>query len=485
MVAPLALLLCLAGILFLFYMDRGNLVRHSMALWLPVLWFILAGSRPVSDWIGMSAPTTASSDIDGSPIDAAIFGAILAIAIIVLVIRGRKTRPYLLVLGPLIAYFTFCLLSVMWSSVPVPALKRWTKDVGDVVMALVICTDPEPVDALRRFFSRAGFILLPLSVVLIRYTDLGRAWDQHGVMMSVGVTTHKNILGLISFLISLGALWNFRWLLMNRIEPRRRRRLLAEGILLACGICLLCIGHSSTSIACFLLGGTLMLVTHARTITRRPSRVHWLCLGIILAGGAALVFGGSGEVAHALDRGSTFTGRTDIWSALWPAVSNPIVGAGFDSFWDSSNVLIFQHNLTLLHWDPRVLDGLNEAHNGYIEIYLNLGWVGLCLIALILISGYWQATNAIRCNRELGSLALSFIITGSIYSITEAGFRTLNPMWIFILLAVVIANGTNARLFAHVTIPRKRSIGFSGIGQQYETDQEPATAVQRAAWHEM
>ncbi len=37
----------------------------------------------------------------------------------------------------------------------------------------------------------------------------------------------------------------------------------------------------------------------------------------------------------------------------------------------------------------------NEAHNGYIEVYLNLGWLGLGLIALILGQGYRRAVRAL------------------------------------------------------------------------------------------
>ena len=49
---------------------------------------------------------------------------------------------------------------------------------------------------------------------------------------------------------------------------------------------------------------------------------------------------------------------------------------------------------------------LNEAHNGYIEIYLNLGWVGVCLLAIILISGYRRAVSAFRGNSAVGSLVV-------------------------------------------------------------------------------
>ncbi len=59
-----------------------------------------------------------------------------------------------------------------------------------------------------------------------------------------------------------------------------------------------------------------------------------------------------------------------------PAVPNAIVGAGFESFWISPSVQNFWRKL-VGWWHP---EGLNEAHDGYIEVYLNLGWIGVCLI---------------------------------------------------------------------------------------------------------
>jgi exopolysaccharide production protein ExoQ len=447
--AQLAILLCFVGVLVLFYLDRERSVRTSRALWVPVIWIAVVGSRPVSDWLGIigviAPPDTPSTNLEGSPMDAAIYGALTAIGIAVLIARREKTGRYLAVIAPIIAYSIYCLMSVMWSPVPVPAIKRWTKDVGDMVMVLIIATDPRPLAALRRLYSRIGFLLFPLSVVLIRYTTVGRRWNNDGLLMITGVSDDKNMFGLIVFVISLGAFWNFRRLLMNKGEPHRSRRLVAEGTLLVFGLALLDMAHSSTSRACFALGSGLILTTHLRAIRCRPSRMHSVCLALVLAGALILVFGGQGNVAHALGRESSFSGRTDIWAALIPAVTNPMIGVGFESFWNSPNVLIFQRGLARIHWYHPEL--LNEAHNGYLEVYLNLGWIGVGLILLILTTGYSRACKVVRRDRELGGLTLAYIITGAVYSITEAGFRIMDPMWIFILLAVVVASGANARLF--------------------------------------
>jgi exopolysaccharide production protein ExoQ len=442
--APLALLICSIGVVGLFYLDRDKSARTSKALWLPVIWIWIAGSRAVSLWLGVDGGSAGNlaSTLDGSPLDAAVFEALLAAGIIVSFLRRDRTITLLKASGPVLIYFFYCMLSTLWSPFHGPAFKRWIKDVGDLVMVLIIVTDAHPIAAIRRLYSRVGFILLPFSVVLIRYTDLGRAYDPSGGPENVGVTTNKNALGLIVFLVSLGALWNIRALLKDKKAPNRTRHLVAQGTLLTFGIVLLQMAHCATAVACFVLGGGLMLASGLRAIRSRPSRIHMLCLGVLLAGGLTLLFGGESVVTGALGRQSNLTGRTDIWKASIAAADNPIFGTGFESFWNANATKVA---LGLRgYWQ---IYNLVSAHNGYIEVYLDLGWLGLGLIAFILISGYLRACTAFKRDREFGSLILTYIITAAFYSITETGFRLMAPSWIFLLFAVVSANGVTAGLF--------------------------------------
>ena len=122
----------------------------------------------------------------------------------------------------------------------------------------------------------------------------------------------------------------------------------------------------------------------------------------------------------------------------------PAIGTGFESFWISPNVQKVSRGL-IGWWAP---EGLNEAHNGYIEIYLNLGWIGLCFIALILITGYRRAVKAFGRDPESAGLMLAYIVTATFYSLTEAGFRFLAPMWLFLLLAVISSSGILAGFYS-------------------------------------
>ena len=399
-----------------------------MALWVPVIWLLIIASRSVSVWLGLVSTNTPQSLLEGSPVDEFVLGSLLTAGIIVLIRRNRRTRVLFTKNWPILFYFFYCLVSILWSDFPGVAFRRWIKAVGDVVMVLVVVTDAKPLVALRRFLSRTSFILLPTSLLLIKYFgDLGRAYDPYGHQTITGVTTNKNILGVVTFVLSLGAMWRVLTLLRGKDQPNRSRHLLAQGTLLGIGIVLLLMADSVTSTTCFVLGSGLMVANDLHVLRRGPTSMHMLVFGLLMTG-VAVFLGGENAVVHAMGRQSDLTGRTAIWDAVIPMSPNLMLGAGFESFWLGSRLDRMWHAFPV--FQP------NEAHNGYIEIYLNLGWVGLGLIGMILVTGYQHAAGLFRHDPATGSLMVAYIVAAAIYSISEAGFRSLNPMWVFLLLAI-------------------------------------------------
>src|SRR5262249_25006416 len=148
--------------------------------------------------------------------------------------------------------------------------------------------------------------------------------------------------------------------LVNKEAPNRGRRLVAQATLLAFGIALFGMADSATSIACFILGGGLIVLTNHPAIRSRPGRVHAVCAIIILTGAIMFLFGGDAAVVHGLGRKPNLTGRRKIWAAVIPAAPNSIVGAGFESFWIGSDVVKMRNTMSLLGWYHP--ENLNEAH---------------------------------------------------------------------------------------------------------------------------
>jgi O-antigen ligase len=417
-------------ILALFWLDRDREARISKALWIPALWLLINGSRPVSLWLQIG-PTIDSPEkyLEGSPVDALVYGTLLAAGLIVLVRRGRQVGLLLRANGPILLFFFYCALSTLWSDYPFVAFKRWTKAVGDVVMVLVLLTDPDRLSALKRVLARAGFVLVPLSVLLIKYyPDLGRSYNPWTwVPVYSGVTTTKNGLGMICLVYGLACLWCFLSAYRGQKGRERARRLIAHGIILAMAFWLLWMSNSMTSISCFIMAGGLMAMTSLIRFARKPLIVHLLVAALVSVTFSALFLGAGGGALETMGRDSSLTGRTDIWSIVLSVARNPFLGTGFESFWLGDRLQSVWNGFGL---------HIQEAHNGYLEVYLNGGWVGVAMLAIIIMTGYRNIIRALRENQDASCLKLGLFVAGVLYSFTEAGFRMLSPIWLAFLLAV-------------------------------------------------
>jgi hypothetical protein len=82
----------IAVILAVFYLDHNKEARTSKALWIPVTWLMINGSRPVSMWF-QSGPTLGDEYANGSPLDAAIFGALVIAGVATLGTRWKQLGP--------------------------------------------------------------------------------------------------------------------------------------------------------------------------------------------------------------------------------------------------------------------------------------------------------------------------------------------------------------------------------------------------------
>jgi O-antigen ligase len=432
------------GILGLFALDHNPKQRTSKALWIPALWVFIAASRSASQWLsslgsGGAVPSLESTDqfLEGSPIDRFILTGLLVVGLIALVRRGTKVLTLLGANVPICLFFFYCGVSILWSDFPDVAFKRWTKALGDLVMVLLVLTDLDPSAAVKRLLSRVGFVLVPLSVLFIKYyPDLGRGyrpwiWTPY----YTGVTTNKNELGYLCLVFGLGTLWRFleAW----RDRHSRVRRLIAHGVVLAMVLWLFWMANSMTSFSCFLMASVLMAQSNFRVLAGRAWVVHVL-VGAILAVSVSTLFLDLGSgLLETMGRDPTLTGRTEIWHRVFGMMNNPLFGTGFSSFWLGKRL---ETMWSLYWWHPR------EAHDGYVEVYLNLGWVGVVLLTGVLVTGYRNAIAAFHRDLETGRLRVAYFVVAVAYNFTESAFGTMNLVWIFCLLAIVAVPGGWVRI---------------------------------------
>jgi O-antigen ligase len=104
---------------------------------------------------------------------------------------------------------------------------------------------------------------------------------------------------------------------------------------------------------------------------------------------------------------------------------DPIIGAGYESFWLGQRLV----DIT------RINGGINQAHNGYIEVYLNLGLVGIAALACIIVTGYRKIVAAFRVDTQLSMFRIAYFVMAVVYNFTEGAFKMMSPVWVAFLLA--------------------------------------------------
>jgi len=369
--------------------------------------------------------------MDGSPLDRAVFVGLEAAALIVLSRRSRLVGKTLRANGPILLFFLYCGLSILWSDFPAVAFKRWTKALGDLMMVLIILSDRDPLMAIKRILTRITYVLIPLSVLFIKYYPaLGTRYGPWGgKAANTGVTTNKNILGAVCLCLGLGALWRFLAACRSGREVSgRTRQMLAQGIVLAMVLWLFKTANSMTSLTSFLMAGVLLVAANLRWVIRRPVVVPLLILSMLAVSATVVFLGANPDALKAMGRDPTLTDRTEVWGVLLAQAQSPLLGTGFESYWLGPRLARIW---SIYWWRP------NEAHNGYLEIYLNLGWVGLILLLVVIVGGYRTVFEAWRKNDPTGSFWLALFYVGLVYNFTEAAYFRMNaPAWIFILVAI-------------------------------------------------
>jgi exopolysaccharide production protein ExoQ len=430
-----ATLICIFGIGYLFWMDRGKNDDVSRSVWIPLIWMLLSGSRYASQWLSLgSADGIGGTELysEGSPLDRGLFMCLILAGIWVLGMR-RLYWPELFKRNAWIwLFFFYAAISIFWSDDPFLSFKRWVKGGGNLVMALVIATERRPYEALAFILRRLGFLLIPLSVLFIRfYPDIGRSYHM-GSPMFTGVCFQKNSLGQLLVIMGTYFCWEFLLRRSNSAGPKKPLHPTVFPIMFLMIAWLLYMAHSATAIVCTGIGVGFLLFCRLPIMVRNPQRM--LGYGLFAAVFFVtidILFDVKGHVIRMLGRESNLTDRTPVWNMVIDIMDNPLIGVGYESFWSGSRL----REIWTLMGDSS--GGIIQAHNGYIEVYLNLGILGLALLVGGIICGILKVQKQLKTEYEYAALKLSFILVVVINNYTEATYKPVSYYFVLLLVAIL------------------------------------------------
>jgi O-antigen ligase len=428
----LALYAALGFAFYLFRKDAKENPSASVALWIPALWLGILGSRPFSLWVGGGITVETPEDyLEGSPVDRAFYLVLIIIAFLVLMQRNVDWQAVLRRNRWFIAYIAYCGISVLWSDYTLVGFKRWVKDVGNILMVLLILTEADPLKSVGSVFARCAYLLFPLSVVYIKYfPDKGRIYTRWtGEVMYTGVALEKNALGSLVLVCSIVLMWKLMEGRIHRDEPARipPKALL---ILLGIGLWLLIKADSSTALVTTMLGvGIIYAFSFPRfcRFVQSYEKTALVCavIFVILNSMFNLV---EFVVVDILGEDMELTGRTVLWKELLSEPINPLLGTGYGSFWLGPRAEPYWERY---YWHP------NQAHNGYIETYLNGGLIGDALLITAMLVSLWKARKLVYLDSALGRLQFAFVLTAILYNWTEAVYNRLHVVWFAVVIGAL------------------------------------------------
>lgn len=340
-------------------------------------------------------------------------GGLLAIAwrMALAILLIRSLNVYLMLFVVLVA------LSVLWSIAPRMSIVRTVRMVTFMVVSaafVLIAWEPQrfqnvlkPIITLMLAGSLVFGLVDPRLAIHQFPVELIGDWH--------GLTTHKNTLGALA---GIGLIfWVHAWL-----AGEGRRLIILISIAIA-GACLL-LSHSSTA-----LMGTVFSVLFMLMLLRSPrGMAPYVPYLVGLFGAMVLLYSLAilnvvpglhvllSPIIAITGKDPTFTGRTDIWAIIAQHIKlHPILGTGYGAYWTgpvpSSPSYVF---IEQMHFYP------GSAHNGYMEIINDLGFVGLmCLIGYLVIY-VQQCLRLLVIQRNQMTLYLTLFFQQALTNLSES-----------------------------------------------------------------
>ncbi len=423
----------LVSLILLLCYDPAHDPKTSSALWVPLIWFSFVGSRNPSQWLSSGIIMVQAQDMqEGNPVDRIIFSALIALSVAILTTRSFPWARFLRQNTALVVLVGFELLSAAWSDFSLISAKRWIRDLDNYLVVLVILSDPRPLEAVRTVLRRLSYLLVPLSILLIKYFPvMGKQYERFsGAASFVGAGTSKNMLGAICLVSGIYFFWDTltRW--PERKQRRTKRILQVNVLFLVMTMWLMRLAASTTSDVCLVLGCMVVAAAHTKIFRRRPKLLKALApVAFVLYLIMFFGLGMQGQLASAVGKDPTLTDRTKIWAFVLGMHTNPLIGTGYQTFWLGPRLHWF--------WTQAHLGGLNEAHNGYLELYLELGLIGDALLIVFLISSYRQICRRLSSHFALTVFGMAAWIMIVFYNMSEAAFEG-GLLFIMLLLGTIV-----------------------------------------------
>ncbi|MGX1305943.1 exopolysaccharide production protein ExoQ [Amorphus suaedae] len=350
-------------------------------------------------------------------------------------LRLAKTCwPILLVVG-------LMSVSVLWSRFPHLTIRRSVVYWIYLVIILGVTVWVRPASRLLAVCAVTAALALVADLVATAVVP-GQSWTPIGL---AALHLHKNMAGSFAFIA-------LAFIGPQFFVARSTLTRLAIAGLVAAGIVFLLLTQSKNSIGGFAITWFAILPT---LVLLRSGRGPAALIMALLAAGLALAFVLSGALDWSLDTwieagsgDASFTGRTDLWRAAVDYINqSPFLGDGFGAHWsvpDAAHPLLNKAGW----WSGNywLMLRYNQSHNGYLDIAIQLGMLGIALVLVYLVALFAALRRIFRLTPgDLGRIAPVYGVACLIIGIlllntleSSLFFPASAPGTILLLLSVLV-----------------------------------------------
>jgi exopolysaccharide production protein ExoQ len=316
------------------------------------------------------------------------------------ILNAIRSMPWVLVLC------TLAVASAAWSYEPGFTLRRAVVLLAFTLLGVYIGANFEMDEQIELFGWALLYMVIVSYIIIIVAPDYGISHDLHNGAWK-GVFSHKNTLGRVI---------GFGLVLLIFARPKIGPTLARVFFLLAT-IVLLTFSFSSTaliSVVGCLAAYPFVWVMRARARRTVPLWIVLLVPTLIVI---ILVAVNYAAVATLFGKDPTLSGRTDLWAAVVQAIRvHPWFGYGYQVFWGKPG-------LETIVTASRAKYGAMpvHAHDGYLDLALDLGIVGVMVFAYGLLKMIWLAATAAKDESTPASAwPLMFVVYYVLFNVTES-----------------------------------------------------------------
>ena len=344
--------------------------------------------------------------------------------------------------NPLLATLpVLAIASTVWSQFPSLTFFAGVYLALNVGFAFYLMVRFQLYEQIQLFMVLGGIVTGASILAAVLIPGYGTAQADIGYFGSwIGLFPHKNACSVtMAFLLS-PALY---------MRPASARQKVAR--LAFIGLTLLLILMSQSRTGWMVTLALLAYVGATKWIlrfTKKERVVIVMSLGMGLTVAAILFARYYSEIMLLMGKDATLTGRTTLWEfTLISIMKAPILGYGFQGFWqglqgEAANIILN------VHWTAI------EAHDGYLDVWVGLGALGLGLIICTVLKAYWDGYICYRNDRLKNVEWYLAIIWVTLFSnISET--RLMLPhdlVWIMYVMACVGLNNEVRRIRGQSTV---------------------------------